>query len=169
MAWGEAARGLGGQRRSAMLARTREQRRRLRGTRQRDGKIACHECAHSRARRRGTRASSLAILTLRLAQRVWVRNRCGTRGPRAECHLWSHSARKLKLAPRTSRDARERECRRQVRSAAARRSARAEQREDDTMTPAGATDTSPAPSRPASCACMGRLAFIRAVIRARSG
>eukprot|EP00964_Phaeocystis_antarctica_P038897 scaffold22246_cov77-Phaeocystis_antarctica.AAC.1 len=46
------------------------------------------------------------------------------------------------------------ECRRPVRSAAARRSARAEQRQDDVMTPAGPTDTTSAPSRASRCACV---------------
>eukprot|EP00964_Phaeocystis_antarctica_P044160 scaffold25375_cov61-Phaeocystis_antarctica.AAC.1 len=46
-----------------------------------------------------------------------------------------------------ARGAARRACRRPVRSAAARRSARAEQRQDDVMTPAGPTDTTPAPSR----------------------
>eukprot|EP00964_Phaeocystis_antarctica_P075949 scaffold46942_cov99-Phaeocystis_antarctica.AAC.1 len=48
--------------------------------------------------------------------------------------------------------------RRQVRPAAVRRSARAEQSQDDAMTPAGPTDTTPAPSRASSCACVADVA-----------
>ena len=58
------------------------------------------------------------------------------------------------MARRTERAAAASECRRQVRSAAARRSARAEQRQDNVMTPAGPTDTTPAPSRASRCACV---------------
>jgi len=46
------------------------------------------------------------------------------------------------------------ECRRPVRSAAARRSARARQPQDDAMTPAGPTDRTSAPSRASRCACV---------------
>ena len=46
------------------------------------------------------------------------------------------------------------ECRRPVRSAAARRSARARQPQDDAMTPAGPTDSTSAPSRASRCACV---------------
>eukprot|EP00964_Phaeocystis_antarctica_P100729 scaffold66303_cov73-Phaeocystis_antarctica.AAC.1 len=49
------------------------------------------------------------------------------------------------------------ECRRQVRPAAPRRSARARQRQDDVMTPAGPTDTTSAPSRASRCACVAGL------------
>ena len=44
--------------------------------------------------------------------------------------------------------------RRPVRSAAARRSARARQPQDDAMTPAGPTDRTSAPSRASRCACV---------------
>eukprot|EP00964_Phaeocystis_antarctica_P121999 scaffold85693_cov69-Phaeocystis_antarctica.AAC.1 len=52
------------------------------------------------------------------------------------------------------------ECRRPVRSAAARRSARARQRQDDAMTPAGPTDTTSAPSRASRCACVAAVASL---------
>ena len=61
------------------------------------------------------------------------------------CNLW--------LAG-TERAAAASECRRPVRPAAARRSARAEQRQDDVMTPAGPTDTTAAPSKASRCACV---------------
>eukprot|EP00964_Phaeocystis_antarctica_P132141 scaffold96169_cov65-Phaeocystis_antarctica.AAC.1 len=57
------------------------------------------------------------------------------------------------LQPWSARRRAASECRRPVRSAAARRSARAEQSQDDAMTPAGPPDTTPAPSRASSCAC----------------
>ena len=60
----------------------------------------------------------------------------------------------------TERAAAASECRRPVRSAAARRSARAEQHQDDAMTPARPTDTTPAPSKAARCACVAAVASL---------
>ena len=60
------------------------------------------------------------------------------------CNLWLAAERAAAAS----------ECRRPARSAAARRSARAEQRQDDVMTPAGPTDTTSAPSRALRCACV---------------
>ena len=61
------------------------------------------------------------------------------------CKLWLAGTERAAVAS---------ECRRPVRSAAARRSARAEQRQDDVMTPAGPTDTTSSPSRALRCACV---------------
>ena len=52
------------------------------------------------------------------------------------------------------------ECRRPVRSAAARRSARARQRQDDAMTPARPSDTTPVPSKAARCPCVAAVASL---------
>ena len=64
------------------------------------------------------------------------------------------------LARGTERAAAASECRRPVRSAAARRSARAEQRQNDVMTPAGPADTTSAPSRASRCACVADVASL---------
>ena len=112
------------------------------------GSNASWICGRQQRRNRGERcrrpyAQSYMYATLR--GRLLVGRSLSANSPPAD--------RSATLA-RTERAAAASECRRQVRPAAPRRSARARQRQDDVITLAGPTDTTAAPSRAASCACV---------------